>query len=185
MSVQTSRASKAVTLARIQALIAGLEKRAPNGSFTLGNVAFTTATLVQLLTGLANAIAASTAARAGAREAVAAEQAERAKVAPTMVALKRVLLATFGNAAQILADFGLEPAKARAPKTGAENAAAAAKAKTTREARRTVCPKNELTVRGSVTGISVVPITVPAEASPTAAPAPTASTGAPTGPGTK
>jgi len=185
MSISTSKASKATTSARIQALIAGLQKRAPNGSFTLGNTAFTTATLVQLFTGLANAIAASIAARASAKEAVAAERAERAKVSPTLVALTRVLLATYGNAAQILADFGLEPPKARAPKTSVENAAAAAKAKATRSARGTVGPKKKLAVRGNVTGITVIPITVPAEASPSTAPAPTASTAAPTGPGTK
>jgi hypothetical protein len=187
MSVTTSKASKAATLARIQALIAGLQKRFPNGSFTLGNTAFTTAALVQLFQGLADAIATSNAARASAKEAVAAEQLERAKVSPTMVTLKRVLVATFGNAAPILADFGLEPAKARAPRSSLENAAAAAKAKATRTARGTKGSKEKLAVRGNVTGILVIPTTRPAEASPPTAPAPVPAspTAALTGPGTK
>jgi hypothetical protein len=185
MSIATSKATKADTLARVQALIAGLQKRFPNGSFTLGNVAFTTAALVQLFQGLADAIVKANAATASARDAVAAERAERAKVSPTLVTLKRVLVATFGDSAQTLADFGLVPAKARAPRTSLANAAAAAKATATRKARGTASPKKKAAVHGNVTGITVIPTTVPADAPPSPQPVPTASSVTPTGPATK
>jgi hypothetical protein len=67
----------------------------------------------------------------------------------------------FGDAADILALFGLEPRKAPAPRTGEENAAAAAKAKATRTARGTASKKQKLAIKGNVTGITVVPTTAP------------------------
>lgn len=69
MSNTTSKSTKAAALARVQALVAGTKKHFPNGSFTLGNVAYTTATLVQALESLANAIVALNAAQASARDA--------------------------------------------------------------------------------------------------------------------
>ena len=56
---------------------------------------------------------------------------------PTVRAYKRYILAAFSNAVQELADFGLEPPKARKPKTSEQSAAAAAKAKATRAKRAT------------------------------------------------
>ena len=65
----------------------------------------------------------------------------------------------------ILADFGLAPRKEPAPKTTEEKAAAAAKAKATRQARGTTSKKQKLTVKGNVTGIIVTPVTAPTAAS--------------------
>jgi len=168
----TTSTSKAAVIAQLQLLIAGLQKQFPNGNFTLGNTAFTTATLVAALESLINAIDAVTTAQASAKVAVAALRATSAQVGPTVLALKRNLLATFGTASDTLALFGLEPRKAPAPRTGAENAAAAAKAKATREARGTTSKKKKLAVSGNVTGITVTPITTPPAASPAAAPTP-------------
>jgi len=170
-------------LARMQALISGLQKRFPNGSFTLGKVTYTTATLVQLFESLIAAIDAVNAAQASVRDAVAAMRGIETKLAPVVRDLKRFILATYGaTATQDLADFGMEPPKAPAPRTVEQKAAAAAKLRATREARGTASKKSKRAVKGNVSGVEITPITAPAPATPSAQPAPAAS-GAPN-PGT-
>jgi hypothetical protein len=166
MSGTVSKASKAAALARVQAIIAGTQKHFPNGSFTIGNAAFTTASLVQLFQSLADAIAAVNSAQASAKDAVASLRAVRAKVAPVLLEFKRLLLVTFGSATQSLADFGLEPPKARKPLTSGANASAAAKRAATRKARGTASKKQKLAVKGDVTGVVVTPVTSHPAASP-------------------
>jgi hypothetical protein len=167
--------SKAVVLALMQALISGLQKHSPNGQFTLGGAPYTTASLVQLFTSLVNAITAVTAAQASTKEVVATMYAVAAKVGPVFLALKSNLLNTYGTSTSTLADFGLEPQKARAPRTSEQKAASAAKAEATRIARGTTSKKQKLTVKGNVTGVTVTPVT----ASPSAQPA-SATPGTPT-----
>ena len=181
MSSTTSSTTKAATLAQLQALITGLQLRFPNGQFTLGNTAFTTATLVQALQSLIAAINAVNTAQASAKVALAALKETVAKVGPIVLALKRNLLSMFGSATDTLALFGLEPRKAPKPRTSEENAAAAAKAKATRKARGTTSKKQKLTVSGNVTGIQVIPITAPTDAMPSAQPAPATPTVTPPG----
>ena len=94
----TSMRTKASTLAQLQALITGLQKQFPNGQFTLGNTAFTTATLVQTLQSLIDAINAVNTAQANAKVAVTALGVTVAKVGPVVLALKNNLLSMFGNA---------------------------------------------------------------------------------------
>jgi hypothetical protein len=162
-------------LARVQALIAGMQKHFPGGSLTLGNVAFTTTSLVQLLQTLANAIVAVDTAKAGARGAVAAMRTVRTNVAPVVSELTKWVRASFGTAAPILADFGLQLPKARTPLTTEAKTAAVAKRNATRQARGTTGPKKRLAVKGDVTGVVVTPVTTPAPASPVAQPATTTS----------
>lgn len=178
----TSKSTKAAALALVQALIAGTKKHFPNGSFTLGNVAYTTATLIQALESLANAIVALNAAQASARDAKAALSTTDAKVAPIIRDYKRYVLAAFGNATQQLADFGMQPPKARTPLDSEKQAAAAAKARATRKARGTTSKKQKLAVKGDVTGVQITPITAAGPApSPSAQPAPAASSAPTTG----
>jgi hypothetical protein len=159
--------TKATTLARLQALITGLQNHFPTGNFTIGNASYTTASLVLLLQGLADAITAANAAQASAKDAVAALRGAKAKVGPTLVALRRILVAMFSGSTPTLAEFGLEPPKARQPKPVVEKAAAAAKAKATRQARGTKSPKAKRAIKGDVTGVVVTPVTAaPAAASP-------------------
>src|SRR6202035_2367644 len=107
-------------------------------------------------------------------------------------AYKRFVRATFTGATQTLADFGLEPPKARKPLTSEQRAAAAAKATATRKARGTTSKKQKLAIKGNVIGVNVTPVTEPAAATPPApaqepvSPAPTApSTAAPAATTTK
>ncbi len=154
--------SKAAFVACLQSMIDGLQKHSPNGQFTLGGTTFTTASLVTLFESVITAMANETAARAGATDAVAAMNGAVAKAGPVFQSLKSNLLNTNGTATSTLADYGLEPPKARTPLTSAEKTAAAAKAKATREARGTTSKKAKLKVTGNVIGITVTPITAPA-----------------------
>jgi hypothetical protein len=167
--------TKAASLAHVQALIAGTTKHFPNGSFTFGGTTYTSASLIQVLQGLANAMQARDAAQSGAKDALAAEHTAQTQVGPILLAYKHYVLLTFANATQTLADFGLTPPKARAPLTTAQRAAKAAKAKATRAARGTTSKKQKLAIKGDVTGVTVTPITIPTTA-------PTASPGAPAAP---
>jgi hypothetical protein len=151
----------------VQALISGLQKHFPNGSFTFGNVPYTTAALVTLFTSLANAIAAADSAKANAKEAVLAMRAVRVKVGPVMQDLRHFLLVTFRTASGNLADFGIE-LKAPRTLTAEEKTASAAKAKSTREKRGIVGKRKRAAVKGDVTGVVMTPVTeAPAPQPPT------------------
>ena len=178
MTISTSTKTKAAALAQVLALIAGTQKHFPNGSFTIGSTTYTAASLVQVLQGLANTMAALNAAQAGAKDALATEQGAQTTVGPIVRAYRRLVLAAFANATQTLADFGVAPPKVRTPLTTEQKAAAAAKAKATRLARGTTSKKQKLTVKGTVTGVTVTPITAP-PAAPPAAPVPPVTPAAP------
>jgi hypothetical protein len=170
MSSITSKQNKATALARVQALIAGTQKLLPNGQFTFGSTAYTTASLVQALQGLADAFAPVDAAHASVKDSVAALRAMEAKVAPLQRAYRSYLRATFSNAAE-LSEFGLPAPKASTPLTAEQRIVATAKAAATRKARGTTSKKQKLAVKGDVTGVIVTPVTHPASATPPAAPA--------------
>jgi hypothetical protein len=179
MSNIMSVKNKATALARVQALIAGTQKHFPNGQFTLGNTAYTTASLVQTLQGLVDAFAPVNAAHASVKDTVAAFRAEEAKVAPVIRVYTSYIHATFSDASAPLGDFGLQPRKVRQPLATDKRVVAAAKVKATRAARGTTSKKKKLAVKGDVTGVIMTPVThaSPAPASPSAtsaAPAPVA-----------
>jgi hypothetical protein len=176
--LNSSNATHAQTLAQLQALISGLQKQLPNGSFTLVSTAYTTATLVQALQGVIAALSAVTSAHAAVKAALTAWDAEDAKMGPVVLALKRTLQSMFVNAPDTLALFGLSARKAPAPRTGEQIAAAAAKAKATRIARGTSSKKAKSAIKGNVTGITIVPTTIPSapEATPPAQQAPAIAT---------
>jgi hypothetical protein len=161
--------TRAEALAGVQALIAGTLKHFPSSNFTLGGTAFTTASLVTLLQGLATAMSALIAAHANVKDAMAALASVESNVNPPMRAYVKLVRAAFNSATQTLADFGLQPPKARAPRTSEQNAAAAAKAKATRAARGTTSKKQKLAVKGNVTGVTVTPVVSAHAATPPSA----------------
>ncbi|MGA7121087.1 MAG: hypothetical protein WBY94_13365 [Polyangiaceae bacterium] len=178
----TKSTSKATTLTQVQALIAGTEKHFPSGSFTLGNTAYTTATLTQAFQSLANTLVALNAAHASLKDAVTAAQTIDAKVGPLVRDFKRYVVSTFGAATQELADFGLPPPKARKPLTTEQRAAATAKLRATRAARGTTSRKQKLAVKGDVTGVVIKPVTSAATPPAAAQTAPSTSAPAPATP---
>ena len=170
--------NKGTRATRAGQLIAGARKRLTNGSQVLtfaGALANVTVdAAVAELQQLVDNRAATTAARATAKDKVASEQAAMPALTAFMSAFESLIRVMFGNDTASLADFGLLPRKQPVPKTVEEKAAATAKAKATREARGTKGPKAKQAVKGNVaTEVVVTPLTtVPANAP--AAPAPNA-----------
>jgi hypothetical protein len=160
MSGTTSKLPKAVTLARMQAFISGLQKHFPNQSLNFGKQAFTTASLVAVFQTVIDAIQAVNTAHAALKDAVSALRAVETQQAPVIRGFKRFVLAAFGAAAQELSDFGLQPPKVKQPLSTEQRAAAKAKAKATRAARGTdKGKKKRLSVKGDVTGVEITPVT--------------------------
>ncbi|HEX3770124.1 MAG TPA: hypothetical protein VHV30_04635 [Polyangiaceae bacterium] len=171
MSTTNSRA-QAAALAAVQALIAGTEKHFPNGQFTIGNTAYTTASLVGVLQDLAGAYSNVSALRLATRDGVAALRTTEANVDPVIRGYVHFLRATFSDAAAQLGDFGVQAPKARTPLAPEQRLVATAKARATRIARGTVSKKQKLAIKGDVTGVQVTPITASRPA-PSTAPAST------------
>ncbi len=157
MSTSTSRTT-AAALAQVQALMAGMQKHFPSGTFTLEGASYTTVTLLQTLASLADALSGVMAAHAGLKAALLTLAKVAATIGPVEKACRGFVLAAYGSSPQQLADFGVQPRKQPAPRTSAQNAAAAAKARATRIARGTKSRKQRLAVKGEVTGVEITPV---------------------------
>ena len=136
-------------MASVQALIAGTEKHTPTGSLSFGNATYAITDLVALLQSVVAALIALNAAQSGAKDALTALRAAMAKVGPVIRDYRRYLRATYGNATQTLADYGLEPEKARRPMTTEERAAALQKSKATRTLRGTKGSKQKAGIKAT------------------------------------
>jgi len=169
ITTTTKATTQADTLAQLQGLILGLQKQLPSAEFTLVSTVYTTPALVTALQGSITVLTALNAAHAALKVALAAWDAEDAKMGPVVLALRRTLQSMYADAPDTLLVFGLEPRKVPAPRTTAQKAATAAKAKATRIARGTTSKKQKLTVSGNVTGVTITPITAPT-AAPTVEP---------------
>ena len=106
--------------------------------------------------------------------AIAKASASQAVVVPFMGRLTAYVRATFGNATEILVDFGIAPLKARTPLTAEEKVAANAKREATRKARGVMGSARATpeSTRGRRSGGQITPVTEPATApmAPLAAP---------------
>jgi hypothetical protein len=175
MATKTKGKGEAVDLAT--QLIAGTNKHLANSAqVTFSSGTFTPAQITAQLQALVNLRADVTAAQAQAKAKLAVERADAPALRTFMGAYVAFVKVTFGNAPDVLADFGIHP-KARAPLTVQAKAAAAAKRTATRAARHTTGAKKKKSVKGDVTGIVVTPVT-----SPQPAPATPASPSAPVTP---
>jgi hypothetical protein len=168
-----------------QKLIAGTNKHlASTTQIMLAGSSFTPAQVTERLQALVNLRRDVETANASTKAKLAVEQANLPALRVFLDAMVTFVKAAFGNAPDVLADFGLHP-KATTPLTVEAKAAAAAKRKATRAARHTMGAKQKKSVKGAVTGIVVTPIAAaqPVSAAPTSpsAPAPP-SPGATAGP---
>jgi hypothetical protein len=109
------------------------------------------------------------AAQAGAKDAMTALHGVKAKVGPVYQAYRRFLLATYGSATQTLADYGLEPPKARTPLTSVAKATATLKLRATRKLRGTTSKKQKAALKGTVATPEgeLPPVTATGPAKPT------------------
>jgi len=169
--------TKTTAAALAGSFITGMRKRFPNGSQTLtfggGAFATTVDAAVANLQALVNNRTAVTTAQAAAKVTVDAENAAMPNLLAFMRALEGFIKLTFAANATALADFGLEPPKARTPMTAEQKAVAAAKREATRQARGITTAAKKKAVKGSVTATLVVTPSASTEApdAPAAAPA--------------
>lgn len=160
---------KRVAADRAESLIAGIQKRLASGTqVQLSGGVFTPAQIVAELQKLVTMRADVMAARAATRAKVATEQATAPAIRAFMDTIVAFVRTAFGNQADVLADFGLEPKKAPTPLTVEQKAAAAAKREATRAARGTKSAKAKKAIKGTVTGVEITPIVAP-PAKPTTA----------------
>jgi hypothetical protein len=167
--------------ARAKQFVAGARKHFANGTQVLavaGALANVTvdAACAELQTLIDNR-AATTAARATAKDKVKSEQTAMPALVAFMNAFEGLIRVLFAGDTASLADFGLQPRKQPVPRTAEQKAVAAAKARATREARGTKGPKAKKAVKGSITAqVVVTPLTTSPAAGPEAsapnAPAP-------------
>src|SRR5579859_1326060 len=131
--------------ALVKQLIAGVNKHFPNGSQQLqvGGATFTVTGLTALLQSFVDNREAVEASKAATKAKVQAEAAQAPSQRALIHALEATVRSNFGNSADVLADFGLAPLKARTPRTAEEKAVSAAKNEATRKARGTMGKKQK------------------------------------------
>jgi len=160
--------------ASVKQLIAGAKKHYPDASakLTVGGAAFTVSSLTQFMQDFVDKREAVEVSRAAMRAKVEAERTQAPSELAVIRAFVKVVRGTFGNAADVLADFGLVPAKVHTPMTAEDKAVAVAKRKATRKARKTMGKVQKKEVRGAVQATLVVtPLDGPAPAASPQTPA--------------
>jgi len=169
-------------------LIEGIAKHlATVGQLTLAGGSYTPAQVTTQLQAIVTARADVDAAKAQVEAKLAASRAQAPAQHAFLEALVSYVRAAFGNAPDVLADFGVKPKKAPTPLTVEAKAAAAAKRAATRAKRNTLGKVQRKAVKGDVTGIVVTPIVAPQPATPApnGTTQPAASGGATTAPATR
>jgi hypothetical protein len=158
-------------------LAAGTQKHLSGvGQLILASGTFTPAQVVSELQSYAALRSSVDTAKAAVKAALEDEKSKAPPLRALLVTFVAFVLAAFGNSPDILADFGLQPRKARQPLTADKQAAAIAKRKSTRAARGTKGKRQKAPIKGAVTGVEITPIT----ASPAATPAAPNASSAPT-----
>lgn len=139
-----TKVGKTTRAARAGQIIAGMKKRFTNGGQKLtlkgGAIVITVDDAVAGMQALIDNRAAVVAARAAAKVTVDAENAKMPPLVALFDALVAFIRANFDADATALADFGLEPHKARKPATAAVKAEAVVKRKATRKAHEPAAP---------------------------------------------
>jgi hypothetical protein len=149
-----------------QNLIDGITKHEKSiPSFLIRGTSYKAADVIGIVQAQVNAAKTTFSTRAIWQNAVKAERDERAKNQPFVSALRQTLQAMFSDSVDSLADFGLTPRKPRVI-TPAKKAAAALKAKATRDARHTMGKNQKKDIKGAA------PATTPATHPSTGSPAP-------------
>jgi hypothetical protein len=155
----TKTKGKGAVVALAEQLIAGTAKHLANGEHVmlLGR-SLTPAQVTEELQAIVNLRNDVDAAKALTKAKLAVEIADMPARRIKMDAFVAFVKVAFGNAPDVLADFGLHP-RARTPLTVEAKTAAAAKRKATRAARHTAGSRQRKSVKGAVTGIVVTPVT--------------------------
>ncbi len=170
--MSASNTNKTTRLARLNQLIAGIQKYFMTlAAIQLGGKSYTPADLVTMLQGCIAAVQKASNSKAAYLADVQLERNANEQIAPVLRYLKAFVIAQFGDtqdSSQKLEDFGLTPRKVR-PKNVQVKAQAAEKLVATRKARGTKGPKQRAKIKGT-------PPTEASTGSANGAPAPAAST---------
>ncbi len=157
----TNRISKQTRDAQVNA---GIQKHLlATSSIPLGGSTYSPADLMKLVQSSIDSAHTVSAAKANWHSAVLSQRALDARLAPLLREFRQYAISVFGATSPALADFGFAPPK-QVTRTPEEKAAAAAKAKATRAARHTAGKQQKKAVKGSVTGVVMVPVTATAQA---------------------
>lgn len=164
-----------------QQLIAGTNKHFATASpLAFASATYTPAQVTSSLQTLVNLRSDVDTAKAATKAKLADETAQMPTLRSFMAAFESFVRATFSKSPDVLADFGLTK-KARTPLTVEQKAAAAAKRKATRAARKTMGTKQKKSVKGTVVGVTVTPITASEPTAAGSSGSSTPTTGGPTG----
>ena len=165
-----------------QKLIDGLNKHNQTiPSLIIGGTSYTTAAIVAVLQKRIDSAKTVVSSRATWQADVKADRDERTQTKTFVSGLRQALQVAFAGSIDTLADFGLKPRKARAPRTPEEKAAAAAKAKATRAARHTMGSKQKAKVKGTAPQAAPAPSPSPATSPSAPKPADAPATGGASG----
>lgn len=131
-------------------MVAGIKKHI-TGNVTIGGVAYTPVTLTAVFADAITAIDTADAQHKQWLDDVAAMKTAKAKADGVYGLLRNFLIGQFGtNDKSVLGDFGIAAPKSRTKKNAATKAAAAVRAKATRDLRHTMGPKQKQTVKSQV-----------------------------------
>jgi hypothetical protein len=149
---------KLLTQAQYQALVTAIPKYCTSTVFSIAGQTFTATQAVALVQLLLNASAATAAAKAARKEAIAAEQATIAQNVQLVRGIRESLELTYSNSPTMLAAFDIQPRKSPKPLSTEARVAASAKAKATRAARGTTSRKEKAAITGNVAGVTITPV---------------------------
>src|SRR5579864_3084186 len=167
-----NKTNRVAELAAEQKLIDGTNQFLSSlPSIPVGSQTVTPAQIVQVIEGRIASGKAAVAASDARAAAVKADRDERAKTAPFVHAFKRIVVGMFLQSPDTLGVFGLKAPKV-AKKPAANKAAAAVKAKATKQARGPTGSKQRAKIKGTVPATSS-PQPSPASPAPTAGSPPT------------
>ena len=165
----SKRISRSTRISQVKQLITGSQKHNLNGNqpFPVGGANLTQAQAAQSLQDVVDTLQGVETAKAALKAKQDAARAQQVSQDTFVNAYETIIKGMLGNSADVLADFGLAPRKARKQPSAEEKAVAAAKRNATREARHTMGKNQKKTVKGAV-----APASPPAPAGSTPAPTP-------------
>jgi hypothetical protein len=161
--------NKPTVTALFTSVVAGIKKHL-TGKMMVGGVAYTPVSLAAVFLAAIQAIQAADASHAQWLDDVEAMNKAVAQAEAVFKALKQYFLGQFGANKTVLGDFGIDAPKSTATTSTATKAAAALKAKATKEARGSnLGKKQKKAVKGNVqVEVTTVPVvTTPVSAAPT------------------
>jgi hypothetical protein len=163
-----SQSSKSALVTRAQNLLTGTQKHlATAGNLAFASASLTPAQVVSLLQTIIAMRQGVDAAKAVTKAKLSDEATQAPPLLRQMAEFEALVKVMFARSPDVLADFGLEPRKAAAPRTVEQKAAATEKAKATRAARHTMGKQQKKAVKGTVTTI-VSPAPSPVATGPVA-----------------